>query len=113
MHFNFSGKKPLLPAETLHGLQRDCEQGSVVFFHGSHPAILMYFLFRETKFPAPKLKLADPPNARGGASLGTRLELRISPPLVPVAHYKLKSPAFLLLYLPNKKKELFILHPIE
>lgn len=64
----------------------------------------MYFLFRETKFPAPKLRLADLPNTRAGASPGTGLELRISPLLVPATHYNPKTPAFLLLYSHKKKK---------
>lgn len=37
----------------------------------------MYFLFRETKFPASKLKLTDLPNMKVEASLGTGLELSI------------------------------------
>lgn len=64
----------------------------------------MYFLFRETKFPALKLRLAELPNMRVGASPGLGLELRISLLLVPVAHYTPKTPAFLLLYLHKKNK---------
>lgn len=68
------------------------------FFNGSQAAVLMYFLFRETKFPPLKLRLTDLPNMRVGLSPAPGLELRISPLLVPAAHYKPKTPAFLLLY---------------
>lgn len=74
------------------------------FFNDSQAAVLMYFLFRETKFPALKLRLAELPNMRVGTSPGLGMELRISPLLVLVAHYTPKTPAFLLLYLHKKNK---------